>query len=119
MKRAQLLLAISVLGLSGCGPLNIQLTSAGYEVVLVDSKADLPASCRYLGFVVADIGANFQTFSHNVELAQTKVRNDAANKNGTHVLVGAPEESKTNSWAGAGGNCRNCVKITGKVFRCK
>lgn len=111
-----LILIGALLLLLGCAPMSAVLTPQGraVRVVLQQPAGD----CDFLGPVTKRLGANFVGYEQNVETATTIVRNVAAAKGATHLVLSPPRATDKNPWVGSG-RCNNCVEVSGVAYRCK
>lgn len=100
---------------TGCvGATHIKATPAGEAVQVVGTESAV-AACGFVGNLTSRQGTNFRTFDTNIELAQIDLRNQAAGRGATHLLVGEPQKESTSSW----GQCENCVRVSARAFKCK
>jgi hypothetical protein len=92
--------------------------------------ADLePAGCRTLGTVREAEGGGFRSFGANRDIAEARMRNEAARLGGNSIVVISEERGDTDTGAehfttGVAGlaspnpRCTNCVQMMARVFSC-
>ena len=89
--------------------------SAGGASIRMASQGGV-ARCSFLGTVSARFGGNFVSMETNIEKCTIEVRNKAATKGGTHVVMHPPRSTNAAPWGG--GNCNNCAIRSADVYRC-
>ena len=97
-----------------CGPVNVQVSAVGQRVEIVGVESAV-AACRFVANLNSRIGENFRTYDTNVGLAENDLRNQAAQRGATHILVGAPVQQASTAFTK---DCRNCVQLSARAFRC-
>ena len=97
-----------------CSPMHIKLSPAA-NALRVTGQADV-RECQFVAPITSRIGANFQSYEHNVEVATTDVRNKAASRGGTHLVLQPASASDKTAFGQRG--CNNCVIVTGNAYRC-
>ena len=95
------------------------LSKGASQVEVVESAA--AANCAFVAVLSVESGANFRSYETNVDNATNDIRNQAARKGATHLVLGDPErlERLHGKWDGGGSGCNNCVGLTGKAYRCR
>ena len=85
MSRTNLMLA-SVFVPLGCAGNVTHLTQQGQAVEVV-MDGDAVKGCEFIAPVVAREGANFRGYESNIDRATNAVRNKAAQRRATHLLL--------------------------------
>lgn len=103
-----------------------ELSHAGARVVMADFE---PPGCRALGTVREAEGGGLRSYITNRELAEARLRNQAATLGGNALMVIDEERGDTDVGAarfatGVAGmttpntRCTNCVEVTARVYAC-
>ncbi len=103
----------AMLVLAGCTQ-HVRLSPMGGKVRV--SSQEAVDDCRFLKMVSFEAGTNFKSLEHNIQLATNRIRNDAGALGATHLVLEGPERIADST---VGRNCRNCVYVAGRAFRCR
>lgn len=124
MKREILVCLTIAVGLIGCESA-VKLDGSGERVQLVDYiKPDERSKLVEVDQVNCKLGENGLSWSLNVEGCQNQIRNLAAVKGGSLVLVTAQDTKRYEMGTGMKlmaqtNHCENCVEMRGVVFKKK
>ena len=78
------------------------------------------SDCTFVGIVSSRMGGNFQSLEHNIEIATLDVQNKAADRDATHLVLSEPVIQTMGAMGRiGGGDCNNCVLVTGRAYRCE
>lgn len=108
MKRKAIVSALFALCVQGCSPTQVELTDEAERVRM--SQSSQVEQCEYIETFTTQVGKNFMSYAHNVDLAHKQLRNEAAETGATHVVVQSQQ---------ALSGCHNCVSLTGRAYKCQ